>query len=1188
MVCRILVALGWLLSAGLVSAAEPDYARDIAPLMIKYCVACHEGAEAEKGLLLDSFVGVLKGSKSGAMIVPGKPDQSKLLLVLDGRAKPAMPPKDNVGPNAAEIALIKAWIAAGAKGPTSPQPDRPELKVPQIKPTKPVTPAITAAAMTHDGQTLILGGYGEVRLLDSATRAEQRKLVVRGNVAALQVSVDGKLLAVAAGEPGLFGEATLFDLVTGKPLRQFTGHRDSLYAVALSPDGNKLATGSYDQQIKVWNVADGRELHTLVGHNGAIYDLAFHPQSRVLASASADRTIKLWDTDRGVRLDTLGQPTREQYAVAFSADGKRCYAGGADNRIRIWGLSATMAENTNPLEVTRFAHEGAIIKLVFSRDGTTLASAAEDRTVRVWNAADLKERLLLPKQNDWVAALALAPDAKSLLLGRVDGTYALVDTAKGLPIATAKPELTGVRTKGVQLGQTTRLTLVGKHLGGAQNVVVKSAGKPVAAQVKIVTTESRKSDELIIDVTLPKDAPRGELQLSLTSPASNTGDVTLYADHLPQLVETEPNQPPAAAQSVALPASVWGAISFRGDVDQFAFQAKKGETIVAELAAKSLGSQLNGQLVLTNPASDVVASNNDFDAGGDSLVAYTIPADGRYQVRVHDLGFMGSEKHDYRLSLGAFPIVTGVYPLSVPVGRETKVTLVGYNLPANATVALKPTQAGETPVPVNLPGVRTLRAFQVLASADQEALEREPNDKPAQATTLPSITGDTIVQAGGRIWSQNTDSPDVDLFRFTARKDVTYVLETTAGRRGSPVDTKLEVLNVLGKPVDRVWLQAVRDSYVTFRPVTSDVLDIRVQNWEEMELNDLLYFQGEVCKAFRLPQGPDSGIQFYNTNGKRRGYFDTTPTAHALEEACYVVEPHPPGTQLIPNGLPVFKLPYANDDEAERTLGSDSRLLFTAPESGEYLVRVSDTRGFSGERFAYRLTIREARPSYEVRLTTTNPNLNAGSGTGLSFRAERKDGFDGEIRLDVTGIPPGFTVPTPITIEAGHLDARVPLSAVGVDPAKSPDWSQVKISATAKIADQDVVKSVNSFGTPKLAGAPKVAVSLSPAELTIVPGQTVTLQLKINRLDFKDRVQFGVPNLPHGVIVDNIGLNGILIPEGQNERTIFLKCAPWVPETERYFFAETSNVRGGTADANSQASNGVLLKVRKQPVVAMP
>ncbi len=208
------------------------------------------GAEAEKGLLLDSFAGVLKGSKSGAMIVPGKPDQSKLLLVLDGRAKPAMPPKDNVGPSAAEIALIKAWIAAGAKGPTSPQPDRPELKVPQIKPTKPVTPAITAAAMTHDGQTLILGGYGEVRLLDAATRAEQRKLVVRGNVAALQVSADGKLLAVAAGEPGLFGEATLFDLVTGKPLRQFTGHRDSLYAVALSPDGNKLATGSYDSRSR--------------------------------------------------------------------------------------------------------------------------------------------------------------------------------------------------------------------------------------------------------------------------------------------------------------------------------------------------------------------------------------------------------------------------------------------------------------------------------------------------------------------------------------------------------------------------------------------------------------------------------------------------------------------------------------------------------------------------------------------------------------------------------------------------------------------------------------------------------------------------------------------------------------------------------------------------------------------------
>ena len=104
-----------------------------------------------------------------------------------------------------------------------------------------------------------------------------------------------------------------------------------------------------------------------------------------------------------------------------------------------------------------------------------------------------------------------------------------------------------------------------------------------------------------------------------------------------------------------------------------------------------------------------------------------------------------------------------------------------------------------------------------------------------------------------------------------------------------------------------------------------------------------------------MPQGPDSGFQFYGIGGKRRGYFDTSATTHALDEPCYIVEPHPPGTKLVPNGLPVFPLYYANDDDGERKLGRDSALTFTAPADGEYLVRVSDVRELGGDRFAYRL-----------------------------------------------------------------------------------------------------------------------------------------------------------------------------------------------------------------------------------------
>ena len=116
-----------------------------------------------------------------------------------------------------------------------------------------------------------------------------------------------------------------------------------------SPDGKPLATGSYDQQIKLWNTETGAELRTLTGHNGAVHALAFHPKGRLLASASGDRTVKLWDVDTGERLETFGQPLLDQYTVAFSPDGGQLAGAGVDNRIRIWQISASGKEGTNPM-----------------------------------------------------------------------------------------------------------------------------------------------------------------------------------------------------------------------------------------------------------------------------------------------------------------------------------------------------------------------------------------------------------------------------------------------------------------------------------------------------------------------------------------------------------------------------------------------------------------------------------------------------------------------------------------------------------------------------------------------------------------------------------------------------------------------------------------------------------------------
>jgi hypothetical protein len=97
-------------------------------------------------------------------------------------------------------------------------------------------------------------------------------------------------------------------------------------------------------------------------------------------------------------------------------------------------VSEAAAETTNPILESKFAHEGAILNLVFSAEGTRVLSAADDRTVKLWDAAGVSEKLLLPKQPDWSPALAYV-GAHRVVIGRVDGTLAAYDLENGKQVA---------------------------------------------------------------------------------------------------------------------------------------------------------------------------------------------------------------------------------------------------------------------------------------------------------------------------------------------------------------------------------------------------------------------------------------------------------------------------------------------------------------------------------------------------------------------------------------------------------------------------------------------------------------------------------------------------------------------------------------------------------------------------------
>jgi mono/diheme cytochrome c family protein len=429
-----------LLSISNLTAAEPVVTNDYAAvdaIFNQHCLDCHASQDPEGKLVLENYESLMKGGEIGAALVPGKSADSLLVQMIEGKfekggKKKIMPPGKRKKLEPGEIAVIKAWIDAGAHGPPDGTVAAKELTVPKIALKVAPRLPIMALAYASASKLIAAGSYGQVELHSLDKHTAGRTLTGHhGNVNAVVFSPDGTYLFAAAGEPGIFGEVRQWKVADGTLVHTFKGHKDALYAAALSPDGKTLATGSYDQKIKLWDIETGKEIKTLSGHNGAVFSLAFRPDGKILASASADRTVKLWDVASGERRDTLSQPTKEVYAVAFSPDGKRLMAGGVDNRIRIWEISPTAAETTNPLLDSKFAHEGSILNLVFSLDGKTLVSSAEDRTVKLWNADKVTERSLIEAQPDWVRAMAFIADDKTLIVGRMDGTLGFYDASNG-------------------------------------------------------------------------------------------------------------------------------------------------------------------------------------------------------------------------------------------------------------------------------------------------------------------------------------------------------------------------------------------------------------------------------------------------------------------------------------------------------------------------------------------------------------------------------------------------------------------------------------------------------------------------------------------------------------------------------------------------------------------------------------
>lgn len=754
-------------------------------------------------------------------------------------------------------------------------------------------------------------------------------------------------------------------------------------------------------------------------------------------------------------------------------------------------------------------------------------------------------------------------------------------------VAPPEPRMGIPMPRGLQRGTEAVLTIGGQRLHNPEELILYRPGLTV---VKLEGSENGQSVKATLKVAA--DAPLGEHPVRLRTRGGLTGVRSIYVGPFASAPEIEPNTDFAAPQKIDLNGTIEGVIE-NEDVDYFVVEAKKGQRISAEVEGIRLGQFLFDPYVaiLDLKRFELAASDDTALLRQDAFASVIAPADGAYVVAVRESAYGGNNNCRYRLHVGDFPRPTAIFPAGGKAGESLAVTFLGDKAgPIAGTFPLPADARGQFPLVCEpAPSPNWIRV-----SDFPNVMEAEPNESAPQATKtdlpLPLAFNGVIEKDG-----------DADTFLFSATKGQVIDVNAYARRLRSPLDPVVHLLKADGGYLVGNDDGAGPDGYLRYTIPADGAYAVHIHDHLRKGGPDFVYrieitmprpslslsiphvsrYDSQTRQYAAVPRGN----RFFVLLQTRRNDFGG-PVSLSCDGLPAGVTMHAPVVAGNVNLTPVVFEAAADAPVAGAQCDLRGRHAENEAIAGHFTQVAELVQGQPNSTPYYTITLDrfsvaviEEAP-FKISIVEPKIPLVRDGRMDLKIVAERKEGFNAPILVELPFRSPGMNANPNATIAQGQNEVAYPINAAG--NAAEGAW---KLAVQAS-ADMD--------GGRVYVASPHVTVTVAPHLVTGAITLTTTevakptqVVCKLNHVtSFDETAELQLYGLPNGCAAKPRP-----VTKGDAEIVFDVTTAENSPVGQhKSLFCQIVVQRNGEAIVQSLAGGGVLRidKPRPAPVAQTP